>query len=133
MNKVVSTFLDRLAERFAALVAGLISSRVEGLHAAAQAEQQSALEDLARAYEADGKEAIAHTLRNRAQQLASANLAAVAVEIMQQTSDPIRPALLDASGTDPRSMPVFDAAKTTKRRRTSESTDPAFPSPEAQS
>src|SRR5262245_45979699 len=87
MSKVVSTFLDRLAERFAALMASLLSSRVEGLHAAAQAEQQSQLEDLARSYEAEGKSEIAQTLRCRALRLTSTDLAAEAVEVMQKISD----------------------------------------------
>jgi hypothetical protein len=55
MNKSFSVFLDRLAERFTAILAGVVSSRVESLRAEAQAEQQSQLEDLARKYEADGK------------------------------------------------------------------------------
>ena len=39
MNKLALGFLDRLAERFAAVVAGLVSSRVEGMTAVAQAER----------------------------------------------------------------------------------------------
>ncbi len=135
MNKVVSTFLDRLAERFAALMAGLLSSRVEGLHAAAQAEQQSQLEDLARAYEADGKEEIARTLRNRALRLTSTNLAAEALEVIQQTTDIGRPVVLPETGNlhgDLRGLPNFDA-KPAKKRRPTEVTDPTMPLPEAQS
>jgi len=41
MHSVVSTFLDRLAERFTAILAGVVSSRVESLRAEAQAEQIS--------------------------------------------------------------------------------------------
>ena len=76
MNKLLSLFLDRLAERLSALMAAVISSRVEGLHAAAQADQQSQLEDLARKYEADGKAEIATTLRRRLARMTSADLAA---------------------------------------------------------
>ena len=75
MNRLFTTFLDRLAERMTALVAGLVSSRVTVLHAETQAEQQSQLEDLARQYEADGKPEIALTLRKRSTRLASADLA----------------------------------------------------------
>lgn len=86
MPTLLSQFLDRLAERFTAIVAGVISSKVEGLHAAAQAEQQSQLEDLARRYESEGKNEIAATLRSRALRLTSSDLAAEAVEVMQQTA-----------------------------------------------
>ncbi|WP_437191137.1 hypothetical protein [Planctomicrobium sp. SH527] len=86
MPTLLSQFLDRLAERFTAIVAGVISSKVEGLHAATQAEQQSQLEDLARRYELEGKAEIAATLRTRALRLTSNDLAEEAVEVMQQTS-----------------------------------------------
>ncbi len=110
MNKVVSLFLDRLAERFTALLAGVVSSRVEGLHAIAQAEQQSDLEDLARKYEAEGKPEIAITLRQRASGLTSSNLAAEALDVMQQvTGEPLRlsgPPTSD-SPADLRGLPDF--------------------------
>lgn len=86
MNKTLSVFLDRLAERFTALLAGVISSRVAGMHAAAQAEQQSALEDLARQYESQGKLEIAAKLRSRAAALTSADLASEALEVVGRTT-----------------------------------------------
>jgi hypothetical protein len=133
MNKVVSTFLDRLAERFAALMAGLLSSRVEGLHAAAQAEQQSELEDLARSYEADGKHEIAQTLRGRALRLTSTNLAAEAVEVIQQTSEAGRPVVTaerPVVNGDLRGLPSFDTNRPAKKRRLPEAGEGAFPTPE---
>ena len=99
MNKLFSTFLDRLAERFTAILAGVVSSRVESLRAEAQAEQQSQLEDLARKYEADGKIAIAKTLRERALNLTTSNLAGEGVEVIEAVSaEPLRL-------TDPNSSP----------------------------
>ena len=86
MNSLFSTFLDRLAERFTAILAGVVSSRVESLRAEAQAEQQSQLEDLARKYEADGKIAIARTLRERALQLTSTNLAGEGMDVIEAVS-----------------------------------------------
>lgn len=86
MSRLLSEFLERLAERFAALMAGVVSSRVEGLQAVAQAEQHSQLEDLARRYEAEGKHDIAATLRQRALSLGSSDLAAQAVDIMHHTA-----------------------------------------------
>ena len=91
MNKTLSTFLDHLAERFTAILAGVVSSRVESLRAEAQAEQQSQLEDLARQYEADGKIAIARTLRQRAVNLTAVNLAGEGVDVMEAVSaEPLR-------------------------------------------
>ena len=129
MNKLFSPFLDRLAERLAALLAGSISSRVEGLHATAQAEQQSQLEDLARRYEADGKLEIAATLRERALRLTSADLAAEAVEVIQRlTDDP--PRLAEPARTpcpaDLRGLPDFSAPTPVagkKRRKPLDGTD----------
>jgi hypothetical protein len=91
MNNVIALFLERLADRLTALLAGLVSSRVEELHATIQAEQQSQLEDLARKYEAEGKPEIAETLRQRSLRLTSTNLAGGAVESVQQlASEPLK-------------------------------------------
>ena len=91
MNKLFSTFLDRLAERFTAILASVVSSSVESLRAEVQAEQQSQLEDLARKYEADGKTAIAQTLRDRALRLTSGNLAGEGVDVIEMVSaEPLR-------------------------------------------
>ena len=128
MSKLFSLFLDRLAERFAALLAGSISSRVEGLHAVAQADQQSQLEDLARRYEADGKTEIAATLRHRAARLTSPDLAAEAVEVVERlTADPVRlPDLPRAHpSADLHGLPDFSSsppAAGRKRRKTLQST-----------
>ena len=129
MNKLFSLFLDRLAERFAALLAGSISSRVEGLHAAAQADQQSQLEDLARKYEAEGKTEIAETLRQRATRLTSADLAAEAVEVVGRlTGEP--PRLVETtvgnSQGDLSGLPDFagSPAVTRSKRRKSCDTSP---------
>jgi len=132
MSKFLSLFLDRLAERFAALLAGSISSRVEGLHAAAQADQQSQLEDLARAYEADGKTDIAATLRRRAARLTSPDLASEAVEVVQRlTAEPAR--LPDPARACPQAdlagIPDFSAAPPAGGRRRRKATDDA-PRPE---
>ena len=122
MSKLLSLFLDRLAERFAAMLAGTISSRVEGLHAAAQAEQQSQLEDLARGYEADGKPEIAATLRQRASRLTSTDLSAEAVEVVQRlTENTAQQAAPTQSPpqADLHSLPDFTSSPPTsgKRRR----------------
>ncbi len=86
MNSVFSTFLDRLAERFTAILASVVSSRVESLRAEVQAEQQSQLEDLARKYEADGKSSIAQALRERALRLTNGNLAGDGANVIDLVS-----------------------------------------------
>lgn len=82
MNQMLISFLDRLVERFTAILASVISSRVESLRAEVQADQQSQLEDLARKYEVDGKIAIAQSLRERASNMASSDLASDGVKVM---------------------------------------------------
>jgi hypothetical protein len=95
MSTLFSVFLDRLVERMSILLAGLVSSRIESLHAEAQADQQSQLEDLARKYEADGKTAVATILRQRSARLASTNLMAEAVQVLDQvTGESYRPSHL---------------------------------------
>lgn len=127
MNKVVSHFLDRLAERFTALLAGVVSSRVESLHAAAQAEQQSDLEDLARKYEAEGKSEIAVTLRKRASGLTSSNLAAEALTVYQAVAgEPLHlTGTVAASQTELPGLPEFDqgASRSRNKRKASPTTE----------
>lgn len=104
MNKLISQFLDRLTERLTALLAGSISARVEGFHAADQADQQSQLEDLARKYEAEGKPEIADALRQRVLRLTSTDLAAEAAESIQRLTEERR-LLPEAGATGSRSAP----------------------------
>lgn len=120
MPNLYVSFLNRLAERMATLAAGMLSARVAGLHAAAEAEQQSELEDLARRYEADGKIEIARTLRERVQRLSSANLASEAVEVLEQVTGAadVRPALPDARGA--KALPDFTAPSRSRKRTRSE-------------
>ena len=132
MNKLISQFLDRLAERLTALLAGSISARVEGFHAADQADQQSQLEDLARKYEAEGKPEIADALRQRVLRLTSTDLVAEAAESIQRLTEDRR-LLPEAGATGSRSeqssaalpqLPDFGSAPlaTGKKRRVSKST-----------
>jgi len=112
MNNLVSTFLDRLVERFTAILAGVVSARVESLRAEAQAEQQSQLEDLARKYEADGKITIAKTLRERALLLTSTNLAGDGMDVIEAvTAEPLRLTGPNASsaGRHLENLPDFSA------------------------
>jgi len=95
MSGTIATFLERLAERLTALVAGSVSARLAGVQAALQAEEQSRLEDLARQYEADGKSEIAATLRARAARLTAPDLAGEAADVIELVSrEPAPPALL---------------------------------------
>lgn len=117
MNKLMVLFLDRLTERLTTLLAGLIGSRMEAFHSAAQADQQSQLEDLARSYEADGKPEIAATLRARAQRLVSTDVAAEAVEIVERlTCEP--PSANQSSSNDLRRLPDFSGAGRSRAMRT---------------
>ena len=124
MNSVFSTFLDRLAERFTAIMASVVSSRVESLRAEVQAEQQSQLEDLARKYEADGKSTIAQALRERSLRLTTGNLAGDGANVIDLVSaEPLRINGPNTSlnGGPLESLPDFSSPpkpeKKTRRRR----------------
>ena len=134
MNSLFSTFLDRLAERFTAILASIVSSRVEGLRAEAQAEQQSQLEDLARKYEADGKIAIAKTLRERALHLTTSDLAGEGVDVITTVSaEPLRLTGPNAAspGRKLENLPDFSAPpkpdKKSRRRRSDSAISPQAP------
>jgi hypothetical protein len=131
MNSVFSTFLDRLAERFTAILASIVSSRVESLRAEVQAEQQSQLEDLARKYEADGKSSIAQALRERALRLTNGNLAGDGANVIDLVSaEPLRITGPNTSlnGGNLERLPDFSAPpkpEKKSRRRRSDSSSPA--------
>ena len=131
MNSVFSTFLDRLAERFTAILASVVSSRVESLRAEVQAEQQSQLEDLARKYEADGKSSIAQTLRERALRLTNGNLAgdgANVIDLVSAESLRITGPNTSLNGGNLERLPDFSAPpkpEKKSRRRRSDSSSPA--------
>ena len=134
MNSVFSTFLDRLAERFTAILASVVSSRVESLRAEVQAEQQSQLEDLARKYEADGKSSIAQALRERALRLTNGNLAGDGANVIDLVSaEPFRITGPNSSlnGGNLESLPDFSAPtkpeKKSRRRRSDSSITPQQP------
>ena len=65
MHRILQSFLERLSERVVAISGSMVASAIESQHAVQQAEQASAVEDLARQLEADGKEHIAASLRNQ--------------------------------------------------------------------
>ena len=131
MNSVFSTFLDRLAERFTAILASVVSSRVESLRAEVQAEQQSQLEDLARKYEADGKSSIAQALRERALRLTNGNLAGDGANVIDLVSaEPLRITGPNSSlnGGNLERLPDFSSPpkpEKKSRRRRSDSSSPA--------
>ncbi|MBL8826766.1 MAG: hypothetical protein JNM18_07245 [Planctomycetaceae bacterium] len=127
MNKLMEVFLDRLTERLMTLLAGLIGSRMEAFHSAAQADQQSQLEDLARQYEASGKPEIATTLRERAARLVSTNVVGEAVEIVERlTHEHDGSATTASSGDDLRRLPNFSTAtRSRKRTKPADDLDPS--------
>lgn len=132
MTNPYVTFLNRLAERMATLAAGMLSARVAGLHAAAEAEQQSELEDLARRYEADGKNEIARTLRERVGRLSSTNLASEAVDVLDQvTANPVERPALGVTTSAQKALPDFTApARARKRGRQADAASASLPQQE---
>ena len=131
MNSVFSTFLDRLAERFTAILASVVSSRVESLRAEVQAEQQSQLEDLARKYEADGKSSIAQALRERALRLTTGNLAGDGANVIDLVSaEPLRITGPNTSlnGGSLESLPDFSSPPKPEKKPRRRRADSSIPS-----
>ena len=131
MNSVFSTFLDRLAERFTAILASVVSSRVESLRAEVQAEQQSQLEDLARKYEADGKSSIAQALRERALRLTTGNLAGDGANVIDLVSaEPLRITGPNTSlnGGPLESLPDFSSPPKPEKKSRRRKSDSSVPS-----
>ena len=131
MNSVFSTFLDRLAERFTAILASVVSSRVESLRAEVQAEQQSQLEDLARKYEADGKSSIAQALRERALRLTTGNLAGDGANVIDLVSaEPLRITGPNTSlnGGPLESLPDFSSPPKPEKKSRRRRADSSIPS-----
>lgn len=73
MNNPIRFLFDRLTERVFGIIASSVGSAASACRAANEAQQQNLLEDLARQYEADGKQPIADRLRSQAANIESLN------------------------------------------------------------
>ena len=128
MNKLLQTFLDALRDRIVASVASVIGSTFSTYRVAKQAEQQSFLEDLARRYEAEGKQALAEQIRCRAHNLGLDDPANEAVSVFQNVLEDQRslPALTDDSGRSngDAGQTEMEAPPVPKPRRTRKSPKP---------
>lgn len=87
MNSLIKLFLDKLSERIFSLIGSSIGTAASTYHAIQQAEQQSALEDLARQYESDGKPELAAKLREQAAVLGNGDPAVTGKHILQQVTE----------------------------------------------
>lgn len=119
---MLDTFFEKVAERFAVLFTRLVSFSVERLYATHQAEQRNRLEDLARQYEADGKDDIAASLRRHAAELAADDPACLAPRIVNHvTADDPRalPPVETSPATDLTGLPHFAPGPAKSRRKQS--------------
>jgi len=119
MNKLLQRFLDALRDRIVASVASVVGSTFSSYRAAQQAEQQSFLEDLARRYEAEGKQALAEQLRNRAQNLGVDDPASEGTSVFENVLEDRRtlPALTDSGQSNGKAdLAAPDAAPASKKR-----------------
>jgi hypothetical protein len=89
MFKPITSVLERLAERCLALAASVLASTFESLTVKYAAEQQTCLEQLARAYESDGLPEVAKTIRERARNISVENPAAHGDAIVRLLLQPI--------------------------------------------
>lgn len=124
MNSLIKLFLDKLSERIFSLIGSTVGTAATTYHAVQQAEQQSLLEDLARKYEADGKDDVAATLRRQAQCLANGDPAVAGNLILKQVTETASiPALPSVNSEhEPSSVPSGTRSRRA-RRITSQSID----------
>ena len=104
----VSAFFERLADRCLALAASLLASSIESACVRREAEQQTQLEELARTYEADGHSDVAASIRERAQQIAHANPAALGESLLnlgRSTEQPEQDSVANTTGPVPLALP----------------------------
>ncbi len=66
MTNPIRFLFERLTERIFGLIGSNIGNAVSACRVACEAEQQSALEDLARKYESEGKQQLADQIRSQA-------------------------------------------------------------------
>jgi len=71
MTNPIRFLFERLTERIFGVIGSNIGTAVSTYRVACQAEQQSVLEDLARKYEAEGKQLLADQLRTQAASIQS--------------------------------------------------------------
>jgi hypothetical protein len=107
VNSLLKLFLDKLSERIFSLIGSSIGAAATTYHAVQQAEQQSVLEDLARKYEAEGKEEIAAQLRHQASTIATGEPAAAGKLILKKVAETAHlegPAVSATPSEDPQEL-----------------------------
>ena len=115
MDNPIRFLFQQLTERIFGLIARSIGRTVSLSSTIYEAEQQSALEDLARRYEADGKPFLAEQLRTAAKDIAQQDPAHEGAELYQR---------LSAEAPATLSLPEIssDTAKPRRPRRSRRST-----------
>jgi len=84
MNNPIRFLFDRLTERIFGIIASSIGNAASTCRAANEAQQQNLLEDLARQYEADGKQQIADRLRSQAASIESLDPASDGASVLDR-------------------------------------------------
>lgn len=102
----VSAFFERLADRCLALAASLLASSIESACVRREAEQQTQLEELARTYEADGHSEVAASIRERAQQIAHSNPAALGESLLNLGRSTDQPEQIDLGANTTGPVPL---------------------------
>lgn len=131
MNSLIKLFLDKLSERIFSLIGSSIGTAATTYHAVQQAEQQSMLEDLARKYEAEGKEEIAAQLRQQASTIATGDPAVAGKLILKKVAETANLEGPSANGTPSEDPQELLASRVRRTRRIAAPELPATETPES--
>jgi len=116
MNSLLQLFFAKLSEHLFSLIGGSVATQATAYRAIAQAEQQSLLEDLARQYEAEGKQDLANHLRRQASLIATGDPTGEGKQILLQVIDQ-KTESVPLLGTEAGSSSDHPALPATRRRR----------------
>jgi len=117
MNNPIRFLFDRLTERIFGIIASSAGSAASACRAANEAQQQSLLEDLARQYEADGKQQIADRLRSQAASIECLDPASDGASVLDRIGcDVATPSL---PGTPPEKLDPHKKSRSKRRSRRS--------------
>jgi hypothetical protein len=102
MTNPIRFLFERLTERIFGLIGSNLGNAVSACRVACEAEQQSALEDLARKYEAEGKQLLADRLRLQAAAITSSDPASDGASVLDHLGcNAVTPSLTEIKPEEP--------------------------------
>lgn len=122
MNPIRVLF-DRLTERLFGVISSHLGNAVSAYRIVCASEQQSQLEDLARQYEAEGKQQLADEVRAQAAAISGSDPGSDGARVLERLTGPTQlPGLPEVSDSPP--APVAEPRRPRRSRRCKPTEDP---------